>query len=279
MATQPTLPDTARIGRTALVVADLDDTTEFYRDVVGLEVLTRDETTTELGDGETTLLVLVSDEDAAPRGRNCAGLFHNAFKVPSRTALGAALERVRDRWQLDGASDHHVSEALYLTDPEDNGVEIYTDRPRAEWPRRNDGTVRIGTGPLDLGAIEARSDGAASVPAGTVVGHVHLETTNLETARRFYVDTLGLVVQTAVPEALFLAAGDYHHHLGVNVWNGRSRPAEGRGVAWFEFVLPDETALETARRGLGERGIAVETKEKGFEVEGPDGISIRFRTE
>lgn len=279
VTTHPIVPDAARIGRTALTVADLDGTVEFYRHIVGLEVLTRDEMTATLGVDGTTLLVLVQDEDAASRGREQAGLFHNAFEVPSRTALGAALERIRDRWRLDGASDHGVSEALYLTDPEDNGVEIYADRPREAWSRRDDGTVRIGTAPLDLETIAAQSDGAASVPAGTTVGHVHLETTDLETARSFYVDTLGLVVQTTVSQATFLAAGDYHHHLGVNTWNGRSRPVAGRGLAWFEFVLPDEAALETARRRLADRGVAVETLDEGFAIEDPDGIAIRFGTE
>lgn len=194
MNVTPIVPETARIGRTALLVTDLDEMIDFYRDVVGFTVQTRRETTATLGVDETPLLVLNRDEDASPRSREQAGLFHNAFRLPSRAALGAALDRIRGHWQLDGASDHYVSEALYLTDPEDNGVKIYTDRPREEWLREDDGTVQIGTAPLDLADVAAQSDGATRAPPGTTVGHVHIEVSSLEAARAFYVGTLGLGV-------------------------------------------------------------------------------------
>lgn len=279
MTQTPLIPATARIGRTALVVTDLDEMVEFYREVVGLTVQRQDETTATLGTGETPLLVLQRDEDAPPRSREQAGLFHNAFKVPSRAALGAALERVRERWELDGASDHYVSEALYLTDPEENGVEIYADRSQEEWPRADDGTVRIGTVPLDLDDVAAASDGTAETPSGTTVGHVHLEVSSLEAARRFYVDTLGLKVQTEARSALFLAAGDYHHHLGVNTWGGRTQPAGGRGLAWFEFVVPDGDTLTEIRRRLVDADVAVSDVDHGAEITDPDGIVIRLRPE
>ncbi|QLK27497.1 VOC family protein [Natrinema zhouii] len=271
------LPDTARIGRTALLVTDLNGMIDFYRDVVGLSVLTRHETTAMLGVGDTPLLDLQRDENASPRGHDQAGLFHNAFKVPSRAALGAALERIREHGQLDGASDHYVSEALYCTDPEDNGIEIYTDRPRAEWPRTSDGTIRIGTVPLDLDDVVAQSDGSADAPAGTTVGHVHLEVSSIDATREFYVETLGLTVQTEAQSALFLAAGDYHHHLGTNAWNGRSQPAGGRGIAWFEFVVPDDETLATVRRRLADADVAVGDRTDSLELTDPDGISIRIR--
>lgn len=277
MTTSPLIPNTARIGRTALVVTDLEAMIEFYRDVVGLAVQTRQETTAILGAGETALLVLEQDEDAPPRRREQAGLFHNAFKVPSRAALGGALERIRTHWQLDGASDHYVSEALYLTDPEDNGIEIYTDRPAEEWPRADDGTVQIGTVGLDLADVAAQSDGSTDAPPGTTVGHIHLETSSLEAAREFYVDTLGLTVQTEARSAVFLAAGTYHHHLGVNTWNGRSQPAGGRGLAWFEFIVPDESTLTTVREELADTTVAVDDAAAGIELTDPDGITIRLR--
>ncbi len=196
---------------------------------------------------------------------------------PVADRAGAALERVRDRWQLSGASDHHVSEALYLTDPEDNGVEIYRDRPRAEWPRADDGTVRIGTVPLDLTDLASRSDGAAAVPPDTTVGHVHLEVSSIDAARAFYVDALGLRVQTAARGALFVAAGDYHHHLALNVWNGRSEPLGGRGLAWVELVVPDEATLGTVRRRLEDADVAAREWDCGLEIRDPDGIPIRLR--
>ena len=279
MTHTPIVPEDARIGRTALLVANLEETTDFYRDVVGLEVLSRDGDTATLGVDETPLLVLTTADAEQPRAPEQTGLFHNAFRVPTRAALGAALDRIRERGQLRGASDHYVSEALYAADPEGNGVEIYWDRPREAWPRADDGTVRIGTIPLELGDVAAQSDGATAVPTGTTVGHVHLEVSSMEATRAFYVDTLGLRVQTELPSALFVAAGDYHHHLGLNTWNGRSQPAGGHGLAWFEFVVPDEETLETVRRRLAETTTSVTELADCVELTDPDGITIRFRAE
>jgi catechol 2,3-dioxygenase len=213
------LPPKTRIGRTALRVSDLDEMAEFYREAVGLSVLSHSETTAILGVEKTPLLVLEGNEDALARDRSGAGLYHTAFKVPSRGALGDALTRIRDRWQLGGASDHGVSEALYLTDPEGNGVEIYRDFPREEWPVADDGKVQIGTYPIDLEPVEAAATGEPGVPVGTDVGHVHLEVTSLETFSDFYIDTLGFDVQTALPDASFVSAGGYHHHIGANTWH------------------------------------------------------------
>ncbi|QLH84640.1 VOC family protein [Halosimplex pelagicum] len=273
----PVIPETARMGRAALTVGDLDETVGFYRDAVGLTVRSRSETAATLGAGGTPVLELLADGDAPPRDRKQAGLFHTAFRVPSRGALGAALERIRERGALDGASDHYVSEALYCTDPEGNGVEVYADRSREEWPRADDGSVEIGTAPLDLAALAAGSDGAAEAPPGTDLGHVHLEVSSLDRARAFYADRLGLGVRTETRGASFLAAGDYHHHVGINTWNGRTDPAGGRGLAWFEFLLPDAGTVATARRRLSTTGVPVTDREDGFEASDPDGITVRFR--
>lgn len=274
----PTLPVATRIGRTALRVTDLDGAVAFYRDVVGLEIRNRTDTAATLGAGDAPLLELERDADAAPRG-NRAGLFHTAFRVPSRTALGAALERIREEWRLDGASDHNVSEALYLTDPEGNGVEIYRDRERDQWPHAADGSVQMETLPLDLGAVAAESGSAGDAPAETTVGHVHLEATGIEAARGFYVDTLGFDVRMDAGAALFLAAGGYHHHLGVNTWNGRSDPAGGRGLAWFEVVVPDDATLAAVRDRLTAADVAVAERGDSIEVADPDGVVVRVRPE
>ncbi|ELY96425.1 VOC family protein [Natrialba taiwanensis] len=282
MTDGPPVPDTTRIGRVALDVTELEAMVEFYRDVVGLTVRTRTGTTATLGTVDAALLVLEQNEDAPPRQRDEAGLFHTAFKVPTREALGAALDRLRDRWTLTGASDHYVSEALYCRDPEDNGVEIYWDKPRTEWPRNDDETIAIGTIPLELDEVAAASNGAASAPPETSIGHVHLEVSSLPAARAFYGETLGLRVQTAMESALFLAAGDYHHHLGVNTWNARTQPVttRHRGVAWFEFSLPDQVAVDSVRRRLAETDHSVTELdgEDGIAVADPDGITVRFRT-
>jgi catechol 2,3-dioxygenase-like lactoylglutathione lyase family enzyme len=176
------------------VVNDLETMVEFYRDVVGLPVRARGAGTATLGAGGRPLLELAADPDAPARSTRSAGLFHNALRVPSRAALGDVLGRIRESWELTGASDHHVSEARYLDDPEGNGVEVYRDRPRDEWPTDERGRVEMDTLPLDLDALAAEAGGEASVPARTDVGHVHLEVSNLSAARRFYVEVVGLNV-------------------------------------------------------------------------------------
>jgi catechol 2,3-dioxygenase len=275
------LPAATRLGRAALVVSDLDATAAFYRDVVGLEVLRRERTEATLGVDGTPSLVLTADDDARPRDRAAAGLFHSAFRVPSRGALGAALTRIRDRWDLEGASDHLVSEALYLTDPEGNGVEVYRDRPRAEWPEDDDGSIRMDTLPLDLEALAADATGrTTTAPPGTTLGHVHLEVTSIAAARAFYAETLGFGVTVEFPpSALFLAAGDYHHHVGLNTWNRRSVPAGGRGLDWFEVVVPGEAALSAVRTRLADVDRSVADVDEGIETVDPDGITVRLRPE
>ncbi len=278
----PTLPDGTRLGQVALTVADRGATVDFYRDVVGLRVLERTDRTTTLGTEGTALLVVREDPTAEPRDERAAGLYHTAVRVPSRTALAAALERLRDGWTLEGASDHGISEALYCTDPAGNGVEIYRDRPREAWPRADDGSIRADGKPLDLddlaAAAEADPAGPQLVPDGTTIGHVHLEVSSLEAARSFYADRLGFdVTMAGPPGALFLAAGGYHHHVGTNVWNRRSEPAGGRGLAWVELLVPDEGALEAVRERLLAADAPITDRGGGFAVTDPDGIAIRLR--
>jgi catechol 2,3-dioxygenase len=265
------------MGRTALRVSDLDETTEFYRDVVGLSVLRESDASSVLGVEDTPLLVLEGDEHALERHSSGAGLFHNAFRVPTREALGDALTRIRDNWQLGDASDHGVSEALYLTDPERNGIEIYRDFPREEWPVAADGSVRMGTYPLDLDPVEAAAAGRSDVLPGTDVGHVHLEVSSLEAFRDFYVDVVGFEVQAELPAAVFVSAGGYHHHVGANTWNHRSRPVDGKGLAWFEVVLPDAEVLDAVRGRIADSQHTVTEIDGGIAVTGPDEIEVRFR--
>ena len=270
------LPPETRVGRSALRVADLDAVTAFYRDVVGLHVLDRSAETASLGADGTVLLVLEADEDASARAG--PGLYHNAFRVPSRAALGDALERVRDRWELDGASDHRVSEALYLTDPEGNGVEVYRDFPRESWPETDDGRAGMATDPLDLQAVAAASGGEDGVPDDTDLGHVHLEVSSLDAAREFYVDALGFAVRDTYPGALFVAAGGYHHHVGANVWNERTGPAGGRGLSWFEVVVP-AAGFDAVRERLAAHGHSLTETDEGIAVTDPNGIEVRLRAE
>lgn len=238
---------------------------------MGLDCRRRTDERAVLG-ADGALLVLVAAPEAPPRGAEAAGLFHTAFRVPDRAALGDALARIEGRGRLDGASDHGVSEALYLTDPEGNGIEVYRDRPRAAWPVAADGTVEMDTRPLALDPVREAAGGAARCPSGTTVGHVHLEVTSLPASRAFYVDGLGLRVRQSMgASALFLAADDYHHHVGLNTWRARSAPAAGRGVAWVELVVADPGAV---RSRLSAPTTAAPD---GFDVADPDGIELRVR--
>ena len=186
--------------------------------------------------------------------------------------------------RLTGASDHLVSEALYLRDPAGNGVELYYDRPREDWPLTDDGGVAMETLPLDLDDLSASSEtgGAAALPAGTDIGHVHLEVTDLPRAEAFYADALGLNVRARYgDDAAFLAAGDYHHHVGLNTWNHRRSPATGGlGLAWFELALPDAGTADAVRRRLADRGYGVDEESaddgEASTVADPDGIRVRL---
>ncbi|MFC6722910.1 VOC family protein [Halobium palmae] len=274
-----TLPQGIRISRVSLRVNNLDEVTRFYRTIVGLDVLEESDTRSVLGSGDTPLLILEADVDAPTRHRSGTGLYHTAFRVPSRAALGDALIRIRDQWQLGGASDHWVSEALYLTDPEGNGIEIYRDKPRDDWPRSDDGRVRIGTESLDLGSLESAATGRSRAPPGTDIGHIHLEVSSLDSFTDFYVDTLGFEVQTTVPAASFVSAGGYHHHIGANTWHHRTDPVNGRGLSWFEVVVPDQDVLVTVQSRLRDHEIPVTDIDGGLIVRDPDEIEVRIRVD
>ncbi len=281
MSNQAMLSGSTHIGRVFLRVGDLDRTVEYYETTIGLTIHRHDADRAVLGTETESLLVVNATPSVPPRERTETGLFHVAFRVPSRTALAATLGRIRDheRWQLDGASDHLVSEALYATDPEGNGVEVYCDRPRDAWPTPADGSVGMETRPLDIESLPEHSR-EPTVPTDTTVGHVHLESSSPAAARAFYVDDLGFRVRDQFDEsALFVAAGDYHHHVGLNTWNERTEPHTGRGLDRFELVVPDRHTLDTVQSRLDASGRHFTTTEGSIEVSDPDGIDLRVITE
>lgn len=227
-----------QIGRVALIVNDLNRIGDFYQSVIGLNRISGDGESLTLGQGQQALVELRQDRAARPRPEE-AGLFHTAFLLPDRAALGRWLRHVADaRQPLTGASDHLVSEALYLRDPEGNGIEVYVDRSRDAWPRRGDQVV-MDTRRLDLADLAAAADGRwTGAPDGTVIGHVHLQVGELARAEAFYTDGLGMDRMAHVPGASFFASGGYHHHLATNVWHSRGagpRSADAAGLA--EVVL------------------------------------------
>jgi catechol 2,3-dioxygenase len=269
------LPPSTHIGSVHLTVRDLDAQRSFYERALGLEVLAEDGQTVRLGPpGGPVILELTGDPDAPRRPHGTTGLYHFAVLVPTRADLGQALRRVADcGWRFTGASDHLVSEALYLNDPEGNGIEIYRDRPRDEWPRSDEGVIQMATLPLDLEGVLGEIDGSQAVqarmPEGTSMGHIHLQVANVQDAEAFYSGALGFdVMVRTYPGALFVSAGGYHHHIGLNTWEsaGGSPPPEGStGLRSFEVVLPSS---EDAER------VAAQAREAGAEMSTGDGAAI-----
>ena len=263
------IPSETHIGRVRLQVADIDDLTAFYERVIGLSAVERDDVARLGPEGGEPLIELVSAPDAPAAPSFSTGLFHLAILVPDRAELARSLRRVAGAgWRLTGASDHLVSEALYLRDPEGNGIEIYRDRPRDQWNRDN-GELRMATLPLDLQSILDElgngEEDANGMPAPTTMGHVHLQVANIPAAEGFYNGALGLdVMVRSYPGALFLSAGGYHHHVGLNTWQSESapEPPEGAlGLDRYELVLPDASEVDAAAERLGESGDPVRVDE------------------
>src|SRR5574341_1976790 len=221
-------PDT-RLGSVHLTVSDLDRSLQFYGSALGLRTRRREEAVAELGTGTASLLILWERAGAKPRPRHTSGLYHFAILLPSRADLARALQRLLEaRYPIDGASDHLVSEAVYLADPDGNGIEIYADRSRRALPVR-DGQLRMDTLPLDLedlmNEVQAGPPAATGLPEATRIGHIHLHVADLATAEAFYRDVLGFDLMVRYgSSASFLSAGGYHHHIGVNTWAGAGAP-------------------------------------------------------
>lgn len=248
-------PSSLRIGKVVLTVHDLGAVSDFYQKALGLHRLSADGETVRLGAGGAVLLELRQDKAARRRVPREAGLFHTAFLLPSRGDLGrwtrhAAATGV----PVSGASDHLVSEAIYLDDPEDNGVEIYADRPRSEWGWQ-DGRVQMSTAALDVDSLVASGGGEAwkGFPDGATVGHVHLQVGALDPAEAFYAGTLGLEVTCRYPGATFYAADGYHHHIAANIWNSRGAAVRtpSTGLSEVEILATPEAAAAIAARAGG----------------------------
>lgn len=242
------------IGRVTLTVRDLPAMAKFYETALGLAPLSADGATVTLGAGDRALVELRADPAARPHDPREAGLFHTAFLMPSRAALARWLVHAADRrLPLQGASDHLVSEAIYLSDPEGNGIEVYADRPRSAW-HGPDGRIRMATERLDLNALARDAGGPwQGAPEGTVVGHVHLQVGDVAKARAFWEGTMGLPAMADYPGASFHGAGGYHHHIAANAWNSRGAGARAQpvtGLAELELLAdPDSFATLAARAG------------------------------
>ncbi len=278
-------PDTS-MGTVRLTVSDLHASRRFYEQALGLRATEQDDGTLALGvAGERPLIELRGDASAPSLDRQATGLYHVAILMPSRRDLAFALARLAQAsWPLDGASDHLVSEALYLSDPDGNGIEIYRDRPREEW-RQVGGQLEMSTLPLDLRGLLAELAGMerleALAPSGTRVGHVHLQVSDLEASEAFYSGVLGFdVMVRGYPGALFVSAGGYHHHLGLNTWHSRgATPAVpgAVGLRNFEILLPDAKALEQVLTRVRDSRIETEPQAEGALIRDPSGNGVLLR--
>lgn len=278
------LPQSTRIGRVTLQVADLARSLAYYERVLGFRVLDRSAGRATLGaqSGDQPLIELRERPGATPvprRGR--LGLYHFAILLPDRADLGRVLRHLFDQGHRPGMSDHLVSEALYLSDPDGLGIEVYADRPRDGW-RVNGQELAMATDPLDVDDLiqAGGTERWSGMPAGTVIGHVHLFVSDLDRAAAFYHQGLGLdKIGWSYPGALFLSAGGYHHHLGTNTWAAGApvaTDADARLLEW-EVLVPTAGDAAAAITSLSESGVAVDRAADGGVARDPWGTPVRVR--
>jgi catechol 2,3-dioxygenase len=248
-----------RIGKVTLTVRDLAKVRDYYNQVIGLAVIDEDKTSARLGAGGNVFLELQQDANAALNSQREAGLFHTAFLLPTRKDLASWINHVaKNRMPIQGASDHIVSEALYLADPEGNGIEVYVDKPASGWDWSS-GSVKMATERLDIEGLLAAGDNGVwkGAPDATFVGHIHLQVGNLAETEKFYGDVLGFDLVTNYPGAKFWSTGKYHHHIGSNIWNSRGagqRSAGRTGLKSFELVSTSPSAKEALLARLDKAG-------------------------
>src|SRR5262245_59364004 len=270
------------IGAVGLTVRNLAKVAGYYRQLLGLAELERDGNRVRLGAGGVALIELTERSAAKPDDPREAGLYHSAFLMPTRADLGRWVRSIAGaRVPVTGASDHGVSEAIYLDDPEGNGVEVYADRPPDSWVWK-DGLVTMPTVALDVqDLVRAGRDAPdyAEAPAGLRVGHIHLRVGSVEVAEQFYGGPVGLALTRKRGGAAFLSSARYHHHVAANVWhsNGAGRRDDDRaGLAWFEIAVNDGATLEAARERLHHADAPVTARPAGFETADPCVTRSRF---
>lgn len=302
------LPANLGIAHLELNVLNLERMLVFYRDLLGLSLVTQDATSAQLAPAPDAapILTLSAPPDLQRQPQFSTGLYHVAFRFPDRRSLGTTLLRVvASQWPLQGASDHRVSEAIYFADPEGNGIEIYRDRPREDWPWHSpepnalgvrdanstplQRTIQMGNLPLDLNALIEEADrekaNAVGIDPAVVIGHMHLQVSNTATAAAFYGDLLGMDVMMEMPTAIFMAAGGYHHHLGGNTWHSHGAPQHEdnmSGLASYAYELPeaaDWLALADRLQGAGQALSTVERAGRpGIMLRDQDGNRVEMLT-
>lgn len=282
----PTIHPQTKIGAVALTISDLARSLAFYQANLGFQLHRQADRVAHLGAGGPDLLILHEEPDAPRPGPRSTGLYHFAILVPSRRHLAQSLRQLAaSRTPVQGFADHLVSEAIYLADPDGNGIEIYRDRPRQEW-RYEQGRLQMATDPLDLDGLLAEPPPANTPRPGldpaTIIGHVHLQVSRLPETEQFYRDLLGLELVTRYGAmASFFAAGGYHHHIGTNTWAGVGAPpppAGAIGLRWYSLELPDQASLAELAHRLQEAGIATTPTAGGLYLRDPAGNGIIVRS-
>jgi catechol 2,3-dioxygenase len=277
-------PETA-IGEVQLIVANLDGSVDFYQNKLGFQLLSREGSQAIFGVGGKRLITL-NELPGARAVEGTTGLYHFAILLPNRRSLARLLYHLAEsEVQIPGAADHGVSEALYLQDPDGNGIELYRDRRRNEWPVDDIGRLQMGTEELDIDDLvwELKNglDSWQGLPDGTTVGHVHLQVSNLASAELFYTHVLGFqLMQRYGSGAIFVSAGGYHHHIGMNIWAGEGAPPpppDAAGLRWFELLLPGQESLDALVEKLREAEVAVEPQEGGLLVRDPSQNGILLK--
>jgi catechol 2,3-dioxygenase len=281
------LPPDLKMGPVCLRTKNLDAMLSFYENDLGLKAVRSDETYTALGtrSGSEPILILHQDENASTAPPNAAGLYHYALLVPDRRSLSTTYLTLGNKGVvIDGYADHQVSEALYLTDPDGNGIEIYRDRPKSEW-KFDEGGVEMTTEPLDLDSLIKESpsesrDGSTGIVEGTKVGHMHLKVSDLQNSLTFYVEALGFELMRYWGSAAFLSAGGYHHHVGMNTWESLEGPPNRKtwiGLEYFAITLPETNLSELTSRLAGNCEVQEDGSKRLF-VSDPDDINLIFKT-
>lgn len=271
---------TVYVGEVHINVTNIGKSLSFYQDILGFQVLEQDDRRAVLSaNGKTPLLTLEQPDDVISKEAKTTGLYHFAILLPSRADLSAFLKHIIQAGIRLGASDHHVSEALYINDPDGNGIEVYRDRPSTEWHWTGD-QVSMTSEQLNGESLLAESNNEwKEMPAETVMGHIHLHVANLKEAEKFYVDGLGFDIVTRYPGALFSSTGGYHHHIGLNIWNGVGAKAPAKnsvGLNWFSLVFPNEDVRRKTVKQLESLGANIVKEQNYYFVEDPSENVIKL---
>ncbi|GHH97867.1 VOC family protein [Neobacillus kokaensis] len=271
---------TVFVGDVTIKVKNLDYSVTFYQNIIGLKVLEKSDNRAVLtANGKTPLLTLEQPNNVIGKEARTSGLYHFAILLPTRADLSVFLRHLVQTGCQLGAADHYVSEALYLNDPDGNGIEVYRDRPSSEWTWKN-GLVEMATEQLDGQGILAESNAEwQGLPEGAVMGHIHLHVGDLQKAEDFYTKGLDFNVVSYYPQAVFLSTGGYHHHIAINTWQGAGakQPAENSvGLSWYTIVYPDAAARDAVVEKLKQLGEQVQKDTDYYLTSDPSGNRIRL---